>query len=173
MTIDNDPNNISGIPSFAYGNITFNSVAPVEILVTTDGPTRGVIGFQYGADGKPSPTIGVFNETGVTWTSFLYEGLTLNGGGGGPYLVHGVGGPDWNWSYAPIPVGPGDVLKNNFTFEAPQAGTWEFFAIPNAREPTGAFMPEPPSIVLATSAALLVLAVAFVRARRADGGRTS
>jgi hypothetical protein len=137
--------------SAADGSMIFTSVNEINIVVQVNGPGFYNVDF---ANGVPA-AFGITNDTGVTWTSFLFEGSAINGGGSvAPFLGFIEGTAGFAWLTGSEPVGVGEILQSGFDFITSGSGTFSFFALPNA--PVPSFVPEPNSLTM------LVVGLVFV-----------
>jgi hypothetical protein len=155
----------SQTPSAADVSLTFTSVDTLTIPLTVDGPGGYLIHTSAG-------TGGIVNDTGVPWTSLLFE---VSGPPGTGANTVGFDNPQY---FAQADIKPGFILLFDGTvpvgaqynidlgFVTTQAGDIKLTYIPNA---TG--LPEPSSLAMLATAAL-VGAIVYRhkrRSRRAAG----
>ncbi|QEH39085.1 hypothetical protein OJF2_76970 [Aquisphaera giovannonii] len=150
-------------PSAADVSLEFTAVAPISITLTVDGPGGYLVHTNAG-------TGGILNDTGVPWTSLLWE---VSGPAGTGANIAGFDNPQY---FANADIKPGYILLDQGTvppgaqynfdlgFTTTQAGTITLTFIPNGTAP----VPEPASLVLLGLAAAIVPLACRRRSRARD-----
>ena len=148
--------------------LDFTSIAPLVVPLTVDGAGGYLIHTHIGE----GPSLGIINDSGVPWTSFVFE---VSGPPGTVANTIGFDNPQY---FATGDIQPSYILLNSGTvpvgatlnielgFLTSQAGDITLTYTPNATGPNVTPVPEPSSFLLCGLMSLSLVAARAIRSTR-------